>query len=148
MVSAGLQGKPPTSFIYALVCPIEKRIRYVGKTNLPSRRILQHIQDGREYRGSASLDSKKISTRAAWIASLLRMGLEPQMVILEEVPRGRWESKEKEWIKRSKEAGCHLFNRTPGGAYIPKNVRNGNGHTRKKDYRKKKGRSKYTPPPL
>jgi hypothetical protein len=126
-----------TSYIYCLTDPIDKRIKYVGKTNLPSRRILQHIQDGKNYKGS--VNGRNAPTKAAWIAHLLKKGLEPQIVILEEVPRSRWESKEKEWISKCKEAGCTLFNKAPGGKYIP---------PRKRDYRKKKGRKKYRPPQL
>jgi hypothetical protein len=91
-----------STFIYALRCPITGRIRYVGKTNDPERRIYQHL--GRDHANPA---------KAEWVNSLLAQGKEPTMVILEGVSRVGWKFSEHRWIRRLMAHGVPLFKHYP-----------------------------------
>lgn len=72
-----------TTFIYTLVDPRDKNnIRYIGKTNNPNKRLLEHIKEA-----LSDKHSKKIN----WIKKLLREGVAPLLEILDEVPRDEWE---------------------------------------------------------
>lgn len=61
-------------YIYALVDPRTKEIRYVGRSKSPDRRHLQHKL------------SKERTPKGAWIEELRSAGIEPQMVILQKLP--------------------------------------------------------------
>jgi hypothetical protein len=102
-----------TTFIYCLRDPLTEEIRYVGKSDNPDRRLLQHIRE--------SANNKYPKDR--WINSLLTRGLRPILEILEEIPTSKWQTSEKKWIKNLKQAGTNLLNLAPGGVYIPKKKR-------------------------
>lgn len=94
-------------FIYALLCP-QGEIRYIGKTNRPERRLLQHVSAART--GAARHHC------ARWIMSLLRKGQAPTMEVLYEVPEGDdWKAHEIHQIKTFKELGFSLTNIGEGG---------------------------------
>ena len=59
-------------FIYALKCPIFNVIRYVGQSVNPKERYENHRKGGKLY-------VKK------WFVKLKELGLEPKLIILEEV---------------------------------------------------------------
>lgn len=99
-----------TTYIYCLKSPLTGEIKYIGKSNDPSKRLTQHIQDAKK--GKTKKDR--------WINSLLTKNTTPVMEILEEVPVGKWQASERKWIKSSKMAGMKLLNKAPGGVYIPK----------------------------
>ena len=77
------------TYIYALCCPVEKKIKYIGKSNNPKSRFRKHKQM-----------SDKNHQKNEWIKSLLEIGLEPILEIVEKVPIDTWKEKEKLYIKK------------------------------------------------
>jgi len=95
------------NYIYALICPAGK-IRYIGKTNDPVKRLRRHISRAKYY------ETK--SHAANWIRSLLKTGEKPTLRVLEELADEEdWASKEIEAIARYRLSGCDLTNATVGG---------------------------------
>lgn len=95
-------------YIYGLECPIAGVIRYVGKSINPQKRLRGHISGANNgsYRHHTS----------AWLRKLIAAGLEPRLVILEEVVDGRdWRQAERSWIAKESELGWRLTNSTYGG---------------------------------
>ena len=66
-----------TTFIYALLDPITREIRYIGKSDYPRERLRDHVCD--------SKCNKENNRKANWIRSLLKQGLKPEMEIIDEV---------------------------------------------------------------
>lgn len=95
-------------FIYGLECPVERTIRYVGKSTNPRCRLKAHISGAK--RGAYNHHT------ARWIKRLLRDGLRPTLVILREVKAGeRWQDVERELIASAESQGWRLTNSTAGG---------------------------------
>ena len=93
-------------FIYSLSDPRTGEIRYVGKTVNLKRRLYGHLYD----------DEK--THKSAWIKSLKRLGLKPQLDILESFFDERdelWQESEKWWISYLRFIGCALTNLDSGG---------------------------------
>lgn len=91
--------------IYALVCPISRKIKYVGKTKKDlDDRLKQHI--GQSYNGNA--------LKAFWIKSLKTKGLKPIIIILEETKDLNNKDIEKKWIVVFDDLKCDLFNINSG----------------------------------
>ena len=64
------------SYIYALVDPRTNEIRYIGQTiKKPKHRLSEHITESKRYNSTH---------KQKWIMSLLKIGLKPSVVILEE----------------------------------------------------------------
>lgn len=63
-----------THYVYGLIDPNTRRIRYIGVSNNPERRLAQHMT-----RGSGSYWR---SAKWAWIKPLKEQGLSPELVIL------------------------------------------------------------------
>lgn len=81
--------KAQTYAIYMLIDPRDRSIRYIGMSNDPNKRYIQHIQRAQ----SSSLKDR-------WIIELLNERRVPDLSILEEVdsePQAR--KREKYWIK-------------------------------------------------
>jgi len=101
------RSKHMRCFIYGLVHPNDpleaSYVRYIGKTNLPRKRLTQHVRDGRIS------DRKKLYF---WIKDILSTGEKPRMLILEECELKDWKNKEREWIEKYQ---SNLFNILPGG---------------------------------
>jgi len=93
-----------TTYIYGLKDPRDGKIYYVGKSNNPKYRLYQHVQD-------KSINQLKIS----WIENLLNDGLEPELVILQEVKIEEWPECEIEWIEKGLSEGWPLTNINQGG---------------------------------
>jgi hypothetical protein len=102
----------PTT-IYALLDPITKDIRYVGKTvQKLSVRLGAHISATR----MAPLRNKRRLHVQLWIAPLLEANLKPIIVELELVPAGQnWVHAEQNWIAKCRSQGLRLTNETDGG---------------------------------
>lgn len=85
--------KTDIAYIYGLVDPRDNRIRYIGKTISPKKRLYSHIYE-----------TKIFSHRKSnWVKSLLNMGLKPTMVILKVCPLSEFEKYETEYIKLYKD---------------------------------------------
>lgn len=102
-------------YIYALIDPFSKEIRYIGKSTRPKERLANHCNE------------KAKSWRNHWIQSVLRKGKRPEISILETISKDSdWQAKEKEWIKIGREKGWKLTNCTDGGdgvVNLPKEIR-------------------------
>lgn len=95
-------------YIYGLVDPVSKEIRYVGKTvQSVENRLASHL--------SKAKTSKKKTHVYCWIKSLLTQNLKPDIVVLEEVDSKTWEESEKFFISYFKYIGADLTNNTEGG---------------------------------
>lgn len=91
-------------YIYTLLHPITKEIRYVGFTSKPDIRLKQHI----------ILRYKDHKTN--WIKSMLAIGLQPEMKIIDEVAcKDEALELEKSYIRNLKLLGIRLTNSTIGG---------------------------------
>ena len=91
-------------YIYGLVCPINKNIRYIGKTQNIKQRYSGHLRD----------NSK--THKVNWIKSLKHKNLTPEIIILETLENDSdWQAKEKTWIAKAKENKWDLVNSTDGG---------------------------------
>lgn len=94
--------------IYGLIDPRTEQVRYVGWTiNSIESRLYGHISEARKQ--------GKNSHKLAWIRLLLKSGLEPNVVLLEQVEFTTWAEAEKRWIVVLKEQGNKLTNLTIGG---------------------------------
>ena len=93
-----------TDYIYALLDPETKEIRYIGKTDNPPERLKNHLNEQGKWH------------RINWLKSLKKRGLKPVMRIIEEVAEGiNWEERERYWIAYYQSIGINLVNRTDGG---------------------------------
>jgi hypothetical protein len=90
------------TFIYGLKEINTDVIRYVGKSNNPNRRKLEHIRDA----------NKNKNHKCYWINKVINSGSKIEVVILEEVYDYEWEEKEVFWIKKLKD---NLTNSCDGG---------------------------------
>ncbi len=88
------------TYIYILICPLDGRIKYVGKSNNPNKRLKDHLLDFR------CMDLNK----AMWIRNLKAQKLKPRLEIIDEVHSDDWKNKEEYWCKYFKELGYELFN--------------------------------------
>jgi len=93
-------------YIYALLDPTTKVIRYIGATKNFQKRYTNHLYDTSH------------THKNCWIKSLRKRGLLPDMMILKKVSQGSWQDEEKQYIKYYKEQGVKLTNSTDGGEGI------------------------------
>ena len=97
--------------IYALVDPISKLPRYIGKSDNPPARFAQHFM--RTY-----LDPSKLTGKELWIQSLAVRNLAPEMHILKEVPESEGEIWEEHFIEHYRACGCSLLNKAKPTRYL------------------------------
>jgi AP2 domain len=90
---AGVQ--PPSNdtavFIYGLADPRNTAIRYVGKSIRPRQRYNSHLHANH---------LKANSRKNIWLRELLKLGLKPELVMLDTTDDSTWEAEEKKWIAR------------------------------------------------
>lgn len=95
-----------TVYVYALRDPRDGAFRYIGKTVRPvERRLKEHLREAPgEHR------------RSRWIQKLKRLGLQPEVVVLEQIEGAwPWQESERYWIAFAKAQGWDLVNSTAGG---------------------------------
>lgn len=97
-------------FIYGLVCPLENKVMYVGKSKNLKMRMIQHISDANLGQDSA---------RCEWIRRLQKEGLTPSVLVIEQCPCMEWESRERHWIAHYRSINPKLTNVCTGGAGGP-----------------------------
>lgn len=86
-----------TTFIYGLECPIFKEIRYIGQSKNPQKRYVNHRRSGNLY-------------ISKWFKRLEELCMEPNLIILEEVPIGLSDIKEDEYIEKYSRQN-YIFNK-------------------------------------
>lgn len=89
-----------TTFIYILICPIDGKVKYVGKSNNPVKRLADHCLD---FRG---MDLHK----AMWIRQLRGIKKRPELVVVDEVGSFEWKFWEEFYCHYFKSFGFKLFN--------------------------------------
>ena len=89
--------------IYMLNDPRDGRVRYVGKSNAPKRRLLEHLNKP----GTVGI--------GLWISELNAEGLRPILEVIEWCALSEWESRECFWISKFRGDGGALFNLHVGG---------------------------------
>lgn len=100
-------------YIYALECPIDKKIKYVGQTRRKlNKRLRQHIKRVKDKTGY-------LTKKEAWIKKLINEGIDEQIkvICLEECEIEQLDNKEKYWISKLKNE-YELTNLTNGGSGI------------------------------
>lgn len=76
------------AYIYGLVDPRDDKVKYVGKTVELKERFRTHIRECR----------KSNSPKNFWIAHLLLLGLEPELLVIEVCEDSKWKERERFWI--------------------------------------------------
>jgi hypothetical protein len=121
-----------TTFIYGLIDPKTKELRYVGKTvDGVEKRIAVHVS-------RAKTQPHKIHSMA-WLESLRLAGLRPDGFVIEEIAAGEdWVNAEQFWIAYFRSIGANLCNHTIGGegqtgykqpkSHVEKRIRFGEDH--------------------
>jgi len=99
------------TYIYALCCPITKKVKYVGKTTSLRRRFAEHKHN------CLSDCSYENTHLMHWWKKLAKQGLEPSITILEEVDSATWKAAECRWISHFGRAA--LCNKHDGGIEPP-----------------------------
>lgn len=130
-------------YIYGLVDPRDRKLRYIGKAHDPHRRYIQHL--------SVARHAKRRTYRDNWILKLLTLGLKPGLEILEECDEGTWEESERFWIKEAMQAGLKLTNTSQGGKGGPSGDKHpfyGGGDKVTPETRKKMSISARQRPPI
>lgn len=82
------------------------KVRYVGKTVNPSRRLSDHLRTARN--GGRT-------HRDCWVRSLLAQGFSPTMEVADTVDERSWGDVEKEYIRVFRAIGIDLVNVSDGG---------------------------------
>lgn len=85
--------------IYSLTDPRDGRVRYVGRSENPQRRLLGHLSCGDGSPG-----------KRQWIRSLRADGQKPTIAVLETVPFKQAKDAERQWIERLVASGASLLN--------------------------------------
>jgi group I intron endonuclease len=93
------------TFIYTLKDPITNEIKYVGKSDNPESRLVEHIRKSKYSK----------TYKNNWIISLLKKDLKPILEILDIVDIDNWSFWEKYWISQFRTWGFKLTNISDGG---------------------------------
>lgn len=69
--------------IYALLCPIKKEVRYIGKTKQTlKRRLSIHIRQNSKCK------------KSIWIKELIKNGFKPEIILIEQCDNKNWKQRE------------------------------------------------------
>ena len=94
------------SFIYGLTDPRTGKVRYVGYSVDPNKRLTDHLRQARRTTSSH---------RTAWLRQLFKLELRPELVILEKTTTDRAQEREIYWIQDFRVHGERLTNQSNGG---------------------------------
>jgi hypothetical protein len=105
-----------TTFIYALIDPRDGQVKYIGKSNNPLQRLVNHYHD------------KNPNKKLNWILHLRDLGLKPELLILDEVPFEKWKWWESFYYQLMRTWSYELKNDEDpehggGGSYLTKEMR-------------------------
>lgn len=89
--------------VYVLIDPRTQEVRYVGRAKDLKVRLKRH------WRGVGR------SHVATWIRALKRLGLRPQVAIVQQVPADHIAAAERYWIAHYRALGCPMTNIGDGG---------------------------------
>lgn len=89
--------------IYSLSDPLSKQVRYIGKADNVKKRLTVHLTDTDK------------NHRTNWIKSLKKVGLKPEVDIIDIVSYNEWQFWERHYISLYKSWGFKLVNGTEGG---------------------------------
>ena len=93
--------------IYALVCPVDGQVKYVGKTNSSLQdRLRQHCEKAKVY-------DHLLGGKHEWLNALVLLEVLPHIVLIENCG-DNWQDREKYWIEFYSKISP-LFNQTEGG---------------------------------
>lgn len=93
--------------IYAMIDPRTNEPYYVGATQNPGRRMLEHLGNT-QIQGQAT-PCLKLERE------LKSLELRPEMRVLEVVEEKDWQEAEQKWIRHGQQNGWPLTNQTDGG---------------------------------
>jgi hypothetical protein len=96
-----IEFKGRITYIYALMD--EFKIKYIGKSDDPNKRLVYHIRYGKQVK----------NYKQNWVNKMIRENKEISLKILEVVPYEIWEEREMYWI--AKYGLKNLVNGTVGG---------------------------------
>jgi predicted GIY-YIG superfamily endonuclease len=86
--------------IYALIDPIDKKVKYVGQTKDPSKRYNEHIRTAKYH----------VTLKEQWIHALLTVGHMPEFKVLELCTSLNKDEREKYYIQKYRKKNKYLFN--------------------------------------
>ena len=86
------------TFNYALIDPLTQDVFYIGKSDNPQQRFVQHLRD------------RSDSAKTWWISELRDRGREPALMILEEVEGAVALEREDWWLRHYEKPGSKLTN--------------------------------------
>jgi len=87
-------------YIYALKDPNTDKIRYIGSSNNPDKRLKEHISDTKREK----------TKKSNWIKKLLKNNQQPILEILEKTSISEFEALEKKHIEQQESLGNKLLN--------------------------------------
>lgn len=93
--------------IYGLVCPVENKVMYVGKSIDADVRLAQHI-----YFAKRGDNTRKDE----WLRQLFSMNLQPSIVILDVCTENESCNRERYWISHHQSLNAELKNSHSGSA--------------------------------
>ncbi len=99
------------SYLYKLIDPQTKEIRYIGQTRHPEKRLNQHLKEKGNY------------YKTNWVKSVLSKGLTPIFEVFLCTSRENINQEEQSWIRFYFEQGCKLVNTSFAFTYNDELVR-------------------------
>lgn len=91
--------------LYELLDPRDGEVRYIGKAVVAAKRFKGHLRDSR----------RRNTPIYAWIRSLAKAGMVPQMRVVATVPAAQWQEEERRLIAEARASGRRLLNIADGG---------------------------------
>jgi len=98
-----------TTHIYGIKDPFTNKFVYVGKSNYPDLRYVQHNEEWHKF--------SRNFNRGKWWDSVVARGGVPVLVILDTMSQDEsvWKPAEQYWIKYFRDLNHPLFNKANGG---------------------------------